>query len=374
MNKQKQRNNDMSHYPPKTLGILGGGQLGRMSALAAANLGIQVHIFCPEQDCPASQVSAKTFTAAYDDKAALKEFAESVDVISYEFENIPVETVKFLQSIKPVWPDEKLLKISQHRLTEKKFLNDVGIPTARWAPAHTPQDINNTLKDWNASSVILKTTRFGYDGKGQAKLKSSDDIEKVWNDLGNQELIIEEIIDFACEISIVIARDKISQTACYTPVLNEHDNHILSKTTAPAPIPQKLAQDAIKHAEHLANAVDLVGVMAIEFFVTKDGNLLANEIAPRTHNSGHWTMDACHCSQFEQHVRTVCGMPIGHPGRHSNAVMVNLIGTDVRKLDSYHEMKNACVHLYGKASIKDGRKMGHVNILSPKEKLEAIEG
>ena len=364
----------MSNYPPKTLGILGGGQLGRMSALAAANLGIKVHIFCPEPDCPASQVSAKTFTAPYDDKKALKEFAESVDVISYEFENIPVETVKYLQSIKPVLPDERLLEVSQHRLTEKKFLNDIGIPTARWAPANTAQDIKNTLKDWNASSVILKTTRFGYDGKGQAKLKSSGDIDKVWDELGGQELIIEEIIDFACEISIVIARDKISQTACYTPVLNEHENHILSKTTAPAPLPQEMAEEAKKLAELLAGAVDLVGVLAIEFFVTKDGKLLANEIAPRTHNSGHWTMNACHCSQFEQHVRTVCGMPIGHPDRHSNAVMINLIGDDVRKLDQYHEMKNACVHLYGKATIKAGRKMGHVNILHPKEKYAAIEG
>lgn len=364
----------MSNYPPKTLGILGGGQLGRMSALAAANLGIKVHIFCPEPDCPASQVSAKTYTAAYDNKAALKEFAESVDVISYEFENIPVSTVKFLQSIKPVLPDERLLEVSQHRLTEKKFLNDIGIPTARWAPANTPQDINNTMLEWSASSVILKTTRFGYDGKGQAKFKSGDNIEKIWNELGNQELIIEEIIEFACEISVVIARDKLSQTACYTPVLNEHANHILAKTTAPAPIPNEIAEEAKKLAELLAGAVDLVGVLAVEFFVTKDGKLLANEIAPRTHNSGHWTMNACHCSQFEQHVRTVCGMPIGHPDRHSNAEMINLIGHDVKKLDHYHEMNNACVHLYGKATIKDGRKMGHVNILHPKEKYKVIEG
>ncbi len=359
----------MSEYPQKTLGILGGGQLGRMSAMAAAKLGMRVHIFCPEENSPASMVSEKTYVAKYNDKEALKEFAQSVDTITYEFENIPVETVQFLQKFKPVWPDDKLLEIAQHRVKEKQFLNDIGIKTARWSFANSPQDVLNILKEWNVSSVILKTCRFGYDGKGQAKYNAKDNIDIVWNSLKSEEIIIEEIIDFACEISVIVARDKIGQTACYPPVLNEHKNHILHKTTAPAPIPENMIMEAKKITEILADAVDLVGVLALELFVTKDGKILANEIAPRTHNSGHWTMDACICDQFEQHVRTVTGMTIGYPTRHSNAQMINLIGNDVKKLEKYHEMQNASVHLYGKQEIKENRKMGHVNIINPDKNL-----
>lgn len=348
----------------KTVGILGGGQLGRMSALAAARLGIKVHIYCPEIDSPASQVAARTFIGAYNDNKKLKEFAESVDVITYEFENIPVETVRFLQKMKPVFPDDRLLEIAQHRPTEKKFLNDIGIPTTRWGVAKKASDINGALNDMKVAHCILKTTRFGYDGKGQTTFTHGDDPEIAWKYLGKQELIIEELVDYVCEISMIIARDKLGQTAVYGPILNEHRNHILAKSTIPAPIPEEMAEEARAMTRLLADAVDLVGVMALEMFITRDGQLLANEIAPRTHNSGHWTIDACAVSQFEQHIRTVAGMPVGTPARHSDAVMHNLVGPEALKPSIWLETKNACLHLYGKEDAVEGRKMGHVTILA----------
>lgn len=348
----------------KIVGILGGGQLGRMSALAAARLGINVHIYCPETDSPASKVSAHTFIGAYDDKKMLKEFADSVDVITYEFENIPVETVRFLQKHKPVFPDDRLLEIAQHRPTEKKFLNDIGISTARWGVAHKAAEIDTVMADLKIAHCILKTTRFGYDGKGQIKFTHGDDAKAAWKSLGNQELIIEELVDFACEISVIIARDKLGQTAIYGPILNEHRNHILAKSTVPAPIPEEMSENARAMTRLLADAVDLVGVLALELFITRDGHILANEIAPRTHNSGHWTIDACAVSQFEQHIRTVAGMPIGTPARHSDAIMHNLIGMDAKKLGPWLKKKNACIHLYGKDEAKEGRKMGHVTLLA----------
>ena len=350
----------------KTLGILGGGQLGRMSAMAAARLGIRTHIYCPEQNSPASHVAARMFIGTYEDKRKLKTFAESVDVITYEFENIPVETVRYLQKFRPVCPDDRLLEMAQDRGKEKKFLNDIGIPTAAWGLAGSAKEAQKLVNDMGRSEYILKTTRFGYDGKGQVSLRSDEEPRVKWKSLNSKEIIIEEKIDFACEISVIVARDKLAQTATYGPILNEHHNHILAKSTIPAPIPDHTAAQARKIAEHLAEAVDLIGVLALEMFVTPDGQLLANEIAPRTHNSGHWTIDACTVSQFEQHVRTICGMPVGPPNRHSDAVMVNLIGRDAKKLGPWLEMKGASLHLYGKDEIREGRKMGHVTILRPK--------
>lgn len=350
----------------KTLGILGGGQLGRMAALSAARLGIKTHIFCPDEGCPASLVT-DTFTCAqYEDQKALQVFASSVDVITYEFENIPLETIEFLQKNKPVYPDDKLLAVSQNRLKEKAFLNEIGIDTAPFAAAYTADDIAKTLDQWKTSKCIVKTTRFGYDGKGQVFHTDSDDVHETWSKLNTQEAIIEGVIDFDFELSIIIARDIFGKIESYPAVLNDHKNHILSKTTAPAPISDTLQIEATRMAETLAEAVGLVGVMALELFVTKDGRILANEIAPRTHNSGHWTIDACAVSQFEQHVRTVCGLPVGAPGRHSDAEMINLIGDDVKDVPKYLAMEGACVHLYGKEGAKPGRKMGHVTILKPR--------
>lgn len=350
----------------KTIGILGSGQLGRMSALAAAKLGIKVHIYSTEEDSPAGQVAAKTFIGAYDDEDKLKAFAESVDVVSYEFENIPVETVRYIKKIKPVYPDDRLLEIAQNRITEKQFLNDIGVPTTRWMPAHSASEIDSAVREMGLDEVILKTARFGYDGKGQMLHRAGDDPEASWERLkSEEELILEEVVDFDCEISAIVARDKHGQTALYGPVQNEHKNHILSLSTVPARIPSDMAARAREMTLLLSSEVDLVGVLALEMFVTNDGRILANEIAPRTHNSGHWTIDACAVSQFEQHVRTVCGLPVGSPERHSDAVMINLIGDDVREVSKWYGMKDSCVHLYGKSEVRTGRKMGHVTILKP---------
>ena len=349
----------------KTLGILGGGQLGRMSALAAARLGIRTHIFCPEADCPASHVTNQFTQAKYEDESALKDFADSVDVISYEFENIPLETITFLQSYKPVYPDHRLLEVSQNRLKEKQFLNDIGIPTAPWAPAYKASDIGDALDLWRATECIIKTARFGYDGKGQTKHGVNSDASETWLELNTEEAVIEGLVDFAYEVSIIVARDIFGKSAIFPITLNEHKNHILSESIAPAPVSRALADEAMAMAKTIADAVDLVGVLALELFVTKDGKLIANEIAPRTHNSGHWTMDACNVSQFEQHVRAVCGLPVMDIIQHSNVTMINLIGDDVEKLPHYYGLANACVHLYGKTEVREGRKMGHVNLLKP---------
>ncbi len=351
--------------PAKIMGIVGGGQLGRMSAMAAARLGIETHIFTPEKDSPASKVAARTIIADYADHKALTAFARGVDVISYEFENIPADALKTLRKNKAVFPGIQVLEISQHRLTEKKFLNGCKIATARWAPARKPEDIEKTLQKWGVKSCIIKTTRFGYDGKGQVKFRQGDDAAKAWAVLKSDENIIEEIVDFKCEISCIIARDVFGNSAVYDPVLNEHKNHILSKTVAPAPISPALAKKAKQYITKLADRLDLVGVLALELFVTKSGEILANEMAPRPHNSGHWTIDACAVSQFENHVRAVCGLPVGPARRHSDAVMLNLIGDDIDIVPRYLEKPNACVHLYGKAEARPGRKMGHINLLKP---------
>lgn len=353
-------------YDLKTLGILGGGQLGRMSALAAARLGIKTHIYCPESDAPASHVSARTFIGDYNDLNKLKTFADSVDFVSYEFENIPVETVRYLQTLKPVYPDDKLLDIAQDRVKEKQFLNDIGIPTAQWKYIANANDLMDFSNKTNRIDLILKTTRFGYDGKGQTRYSPDrDDAAEKLASLKAADVIAEEVVDFACEISVIIARDAFGQSAVYDPILNAHKNHILDTSTVPAPIPHTIADEARRLTEKLADAVNLCGVLALELFVTKDGRVLANEIAPRTHNSGHWTIDACAVSQFEQHVRTVCGLPVGHPARHSDAVMHNLLGDDVRDLQRWYNTASTCIHLYGKVDPKAGRKMGHVTVLSP---------
>lgn len=347
----------------KILGILGGGQLGRMSAQAAAELGITVHIYTPEKDSPASQVAARTFVGPWDNHETLRAFAETVDVISYEFENIPLETVMLLKELKPVYPDEKLLAVSQHRVSEKKFLNDIGIPTARWAAVHSVDDVRKA----RFVDFILKTARFGYDGKGQVSSSLDDHhLPEKWAALGSDDIIIEEKIDFDYEISVIAARDVTGRTVLYGPILNKHKHHILDRSTCPADIPFRITADARKMTHHLAEAVNLVGVLALELFVTKDGHILANEIAPRTHNSGHYTIDACVTSQFAQHVRAVCGLPVGDPTQHAHATMINLIGDDVNHLEKYKSEPHAHIHLYGKAEARPGRKMGHVTILDKK--------
>ena len=356
-----------------TLGILGGGQLGRMSAMAAARLGIAVIIFSPENDCPASYVAKETIAADYDDKEALEELSNKTDIITYEFENIPLETIKYLEELKPnsVLPEKTLLEVSQDRIKEKTFLNHLNIKTTRWEKITDIDCIIKTFNEWNCDDFILKTSRFGYDGKGQIKCNSLNVDEneqllefiKASKDCG---IIMEEIVPFTKEISIIIARDYTGKTAIYGPMLNEHKNHILYKTTIPCELHNKSKELALNVSETIAKAVNLRGILTVEFFVCHDDSILVNEIAPRTHNSGHWSIDACCVSQFENHIRSVCGLPIGSPKRHSNAVMLNLIGDEVKNIDQYIEDDFSNIHLYGKKQIKSGRKMGHITILTPK--------
>ncbi|MCL4679490.1 MAG: 5-(carboxyamino)imidazole ribonucleotide synthase [Alphaproteobacteria bacterium] len=358
----------------RTLGILGGGQLGRMSVMAAARLGIRCVVLTPDEDSPASHVAWRTLRAPYEDRAALTELAGMCEAVSYEFENIPISTVDTLNSLKAgiVRPGRKLLEASQNRLVEKAFLNSLNIETARWASADTVEEIESIVNGWKSQSFVLKTARFGYDGKGQifcdaAGLKDNPVLADFMKAHAGSELIVEDAIDFIDEISVIVARDVHGAMAVYGPMLNEHRNHILYKTTVPAPHNLEICAQAVQKAKALAEAVGLVGVLTLEMFVTRGGRLLANEIAPRTHNSGHWTIDACAVSQFEQHVRTVCGLPVGPVFAHSDAEMINLIGPDVLSSDQYLSQKNACLHLYGKQDVREGRKMGHVTFLKEKK-------
>lgn len=349
----------------KTLGILGAGQLGMMSGIAARNLDIEPVFYDTHESAPAFQVNPIGFVGAWNDTSKLKSFAKAVDVISYEFENVPLATVEFLAELKPVFPAPKLLDISQHRIKEKTYLNSIGIKTTSFAPASVAADVLRTLELWGVDRCILKTCRFGYDGKGQVFFdRSEDNLELAWRKLGSDDIIVEAVIDFDYEISVVVAADISGDIQCYPVALNEHKNHILHKTIVPAPIPKDIADTAHEYARKLAKEVNLVGVLALEMFVTKSGEVLANEIAPRTHNSGHWSIDGAKTSQFENHVRAVCGLPLGSTELKHPSTMINLIGEDVLALDSYKSNKNAHIHLYGKDEIKPGRKMGHVTIIS----------
>lgn len=350
----------------KTIGILGGGQLGRMSALAGAPLGIVSHVYCPDEGGPAAQVVGKYVQGDYEDLERLREFAQDVDVITYEFENIPLESIKFLEGLKPVYPSSAILEASQERLKEKKMLNDMGLPTTRWAAAQSAEDIKSTLQLWGASACIIKTIRFGYDGKGQAFIKNLDDVERGWAELAADIVIIEEVVDFEYEISVIVARDLIGNVGCYAPALNIHRNHILHTSTAPAPLSDEILAKAQESAIKLAERLTLVGVLGVEMFVSKTGEILINEIAPRPHNSGHWTMDACYVSQFEQHMRAVAGFELGRFDHHHRAVMTNLLGNDIESVPELLKNPDARVHHYGKSEAKEGRKMGHVTVLGAK--------
>lgn len=345
------------------VGMLGGGQLGRMSALAGLKIGLQTHVYCPELNSPASQVTDFVTNSAYEDQAALKKFADSVDVITYEFENIPLESVKYLETLKPVFPSSDVLAIAQERIAEKAAMNAVGLPTTRFAPARSPEDIKAVMKDWGASACIIKTVRFGYDGKGQAFVKDVGEVERAWNLLKADIVIVEAVVDFKCEISVIVARDQHGHVGSFTPGLNVHQHHILHTTTVPAPLPPHLLEDAQALAHTLAETIRLVGVLGIEMFVTQDLKLLINEIAPRPHNSGHWTIDACEHSQFEQHMRAVAGMELASFARHHDAVMTNLLGDDIKKCDELAMQPDTYVTDYGKRDPKPGRKMGHVTVL-----------
>ncbi len=354
--------------PGGTIGILGGGQLGRMTALAAASLGYRAHIFTPEENSPAAQVSDAVTVASFEDEAALAKFASQVDAVTLEFENIPSSPVRFLERLIPVRPGSYALETAQDRLCEKRFFNDLGIETAPWRDVGSALDLKAAVLELGTPS-ILKTARLGYDGKGQVKIGPDTNLDQAWDSLATERAVLEGFVTFDREISALVARGLDGSWAAWDVVENVHTHHILDTTTAPAPISSDLRDKALAIAHQAVDALNLVGVLAVEMFLTGDGRLLVNEMAPRPHNSGHWTIDACLTSQFEQVVRAVCGLPLGSPRRHSDAVMTNLIGEAAGKWEALLGEPNAKLHLYGKTQMRPGRKMGHVTRLYPLDSL-----
>ena len=350
--------------PGATIGILGGGQLGRMTALAAARLGYRCHIFADEGDSPAAQVCGAATVAEFSDREALERFAGAIDIATFEFENIPAAAVQRVAALKPVLPRPEILEIAQDRLREKDFLRTIGIQTTAYREISDPTVLLRAMRDLGYPAV-LKTVRLGYDGKGQVTLTPEITVEEAWQRMGGEIGILESFVDFACEISVIVARGANGAWAAYPPVENQHVNHVLDTTIAPARIPAETAMRSEEIARHVAEKLDLVGVLAVEMFATQAGELLVNEIAPRPHNSGHWTIDACCTSQFEQLVRAICGLPLGSVEHHSDALMRNLLGSDVANWRDALNDPLAKLHLYGKTEIQPGRKMGHITRLVP---------
>ncbi len=347
-----------------TIGIIGGGQLGRMLAMAAARLNFRTIILEPQADCPAAQVANEQIVAAYDDPMALEELATVCDVVTYEFENVPVSAAEALAQTVPVYPPPKALEAAQDRLVEKRFINDCGIPTAKFHTIDSQADLEAALADFGGQGV-LKTRRLGYDGKGQKVFRSSaDSADGAYAELGNVPLILESFVAFEREISVIAARATDGTVVCYDPAENVHRNGILHTSTVPATITDATASAAREAAEKILTTLGYVGVIGIEFFALADGSLIANEMAPRVHNSGHWTEAACVISQFEQHIRAVAGLPLGNADRHSDCVMQNLIGDDILALPDWLKRRDTLVHLYGKTESRPGRKMGHVTTLA----------
>jgi 5-(carboxyamino)imidazole ribonucleotide synthase len=347
--------------PGSTIGILGGGQLGRMLAMAAARLGMRTHVFEPAADAPAAQVANRVTWATYDDAAALAIFAADADVVTYEFENVALAAIDALTPVVPVRPGRRALEVAQDRIAEKDFLSGLGLRTAPYAAVDGPQSLAAALERLGAPA-ILKTRRFGYDGKGQVRLDAGASPGEAWAAVGEAPSVLEGFVDFEREISVIAARGLAGEIAAFDPGENVHQGGILHRTKVPAAIAPAVAQDAVLIAGRILNALDYVGVIGVEMFVTRQG-LLVNEIAPRVHNSGHWTEAACLVDQFEQHVRAVCGWPLGDGARHSDAEMVNLLGGEAAGAPA---IIGARVHLYGKAEARPGRKMGHVTRLAPR--------
>jgi 5-(carboxyamino)imidazole ribonucleotide synthase len=350
-----------------TIGIIGGGQLGRMLAIAAARLGYRTIVLEPQADCPAAQLANRQIVAAYDDPAALDELAGSSAAVTYEFENVPVEAASQLASAVPVYPPPRALEVSQDRVIEKTFLNANEISTAAFRPVDNDGDIRAALEAFGGSGV-LKTRRLGYDGKGQRVIRKSDtrNVGGLCAAMGDVPLILEELVPFEMEISVIAARGRDGSVAAYDPARNVHREGILRSSAVPAGVPGRVAEEARRASFALLEALGYVGVIGVEFFVTTDGRILANEFAPRVHNSGHWTEAACVVSQFEQHVRAIAGLPLGDPVRHSDCVMENLIGKDVDRAPELLAEADVMLHLYGKAETRSGRKMGHFTRLLPR--------
>jgi 5-(carboxyamino)imidazole ribonucleotide synthase len=352
--------------PGAALGVLGGGQLGRMFAIAARRMGYRVHAFSPDDDSPTGQVADLEVTASYEDLEALRAFARGVEVVTFEFENVPIEAIDAVEALAPVRPSGLALHTAQQRAREKTFLADRGVPTAPFAPAATLDEL------WDAvarvgSPAVIKTAAFGYDGKGQHKVATPADVEHVWTAIGHQAAVVEKFINLQAEVSIVAARGVDGEVAAFPPFENRHRNHILDLTTVPAAIPAPVAKQAAEIARTILEELQYVGVLCVEFFVSTDGELLVNELAPRPHNSGHLTFDAAVTSQFEQQVRAVCGLPLGSADIPRPAAMANLLGD--LWVDGEPNWAAACrftdvkLHLYGKNNPRPGRKMGHLTVV-----------
>lgn len=347
----------------KIIGIFGGGQLGKMICFEAHKLGFQTAIFCPEKDCVASHVTNKSFCANYDDYQALDEFIEYVDIATLEFENIPTKTIEYVARKIPVFPNAEILRITQNRLLEKGFLRDNSVGVTDFLEIKSIFDLKLGLEKFNFKA-ILKTATLGYDGKGQFKLDANSNLEEILSKtLPNQQLILEKFADFEQEISIMIARNANGEISCFEPLTNIHKNGILDESIYPAKINEETKIEAQNIAYKIAQSLNLIGILAIEFFVLKNGQLLVNELAPRPHNSGHFSMDAAITCQFEQLIRAINNLPFGNSKFLSKGKMKNLIGSEINNLEEFYQNPNAKIHIYGKKEAKEGRKMGHVNLL-----------
>jgi 5-(carboxyamino)imidazole ribonucleotide synthase len=356
--------------PGDTIGILGGGQLGRMLALAAARLGLKCQVFSPDPDSPGFDVVHHACCAEYADVEALELFANDVDLITYEFENVPAAAAMILAARRPVLPDYAVLGTTQDRLIEKDFVTGLGIGTAAYAEVSSVEGLRAAIAAIGLPAVI-KTRRFGYDGKGQSIIRDTDDLDRVWKDLATRSAILEAFVPFEREISVIAARGADGKVECYDVTENEHGDHILRVSRVPAAISDALASEALRIAATIANALNYIGVLAVEMFVVPGAGgprLLVNEIAPRVHNSGHWTLDGASISQFEQHIRAIAGWPLGKAVRHGAVTMTNLIGDEVNGYHRWLGVPGATVHLYGKGSPRPGRKMGHVTEVAPESR------
>jgi len=341
------------------IGILGGGQLGRMLSVAASRLGFRTHVYEPGLDPPAGDVAHRVTTAGYDDIAALSGFAASVDVITYEFENVPTAALDVLDALRPVRPNRRALAASQDRIAEKDFLTSLGLTCAPYAEVGSRAELDAALAQIG-TPAILKTTRLGYDGKGQVRIAAPADAPAAWDSMRGAPAVLEGFVCFSHEVSVIAARGLDGSVACYDPGENVHEAGILRTTTVPARLTPGQRTDAVLIAARVLNALDYVGVLGVELFVTGDG-LIVNEIAPRVHNSGHWTQQGCAVDQFEQHIRAVAGWPLGDGSRFADVVMENLIGDDVARVPALARERGVAIHLYGKGFARPGRKMGHVN-------------